>query len=74
VVSERKIVQRRLAYRRILGEFFDLRGSDLSELGTSSKAVRDFAWRRAGGEAKHGALRFLKLPVLRSSRAAVKKT
>jgi hypothetical protein len=67
-------VQHRLTYRHILGELFDLRGSDLSELGITSKAVRDFAWHRAGSEAKHGALRFLKLPVLRSSRAAVKKT
>jgi hypothetical protein len=50
-----------------------LRGSDLSELGPLAKAVRDFARNCAGVDAKHGALRDLKLPVPQSSRAAVKK-
>jgi hypothetical protein len=68
-----KIVRRWLAYRRIVGELSGLPSSNLSELGTSQKAVRDFAWHCARVEAERAASRVLKLPAFRSSRAAPKK-
>jgi hypothetical protein len=68
-----KIVRRWSAYRRIVGELSGLPSSNLSELGTSPKAVRDFAWHCAGIEAERGASRVLKLPAFRSSRATAKK-
>jgi hypothetical protein len=63
-----KIVRRWLAYRRIVGELSGLPGSNLSELGTSPKAVRDFAWHCADVEAERGASRVLKLPAINSAR------
>jgi hypothetical protein len=68
-----EIVRRWSAYRRIFGKFFNLPGSDPSELGAPSKAVCDIARRCAGVAAKHEVLRDLKRPVLRPARAAVKK-
>lgn len=67
---EMMIVRRWLAYRRILGELSDL---PRSELGTSPKAARDFAWHCASVEAEHRTSRVVKLSALRSLRAPAKK-
>jgi len=49
-----KLVRRWMIYRRLVNELSDVPAGSLDELGTSHKAVHDFAWRCAGIEVERG--------------------